>query len=289
MRGRTFLMAMAATLGLVLGACGPADEAALDETGTAELDQADDGKADTASSTSTYYRGRHDTRKCMFPLCGGVWVRRVNFPTTKCLDGKYAAECYVAEVKVLKLALSSTYLDDQVKTGFEAGSVLLRGSLATATLAGKATARFTAKEAWMAAAAGEPAAGDLFYRASDSGIRCVKAPCPSVHLAKLNSTVASNVDGNDLTAMPGTDADRDAAGSEVMTKGLLLAAHTKQVSATKGKLAITSQAYRRVVPAGAHCGGGTVACGPAQKCCYPCGIPGCKNVCMAVDSCPLIP
>lgn len=292
MRGRTWITAMAAAAVLVAttitGACGPGDD--LGDPGLGEQDLLDDeGKADSTSSTSTYYRGRFDARKCMFPLCGGVWVRRANFTKTKCLDGKWAAECYVAVVDPQKLGLGSSFLDDQVTSGFAAGTVLLRGKLAAGTISGMSVARLVAKEAWMAATADDPAVGDLFYRASDSGIRCFTTPCPSVHIAKLNSTVAANVDGVDLTAVPGTDADRAAAGSELMGIGLVIAAH-KQQSTKGGKLAVASQAYRRVVAPGTLCSAGSgLACGPALQCCYPCGIPGCKHVCMAVDSCPLIP
>jgi hypothetical protein len=290
MRGRRWMMAVAAAVLTAAvptaGGCGgdDADDAIIEQD-----PGLDDAKADSSSSTSTYYRARFDARKCMFPLCGGVWVRRVNFATTKCLDGKYAPECYAAVVELQGLGLGSTYLDEKVMTGFESGAVVLRGKLAAGKVGSFPITRFIAKEAWLTASAGEPATGDLFYRASDSGIRCIKAPCPSVHVAKLNSTVALNVDGFDLAAVPGSDADRDAAGSDVMRVGLVLAAHTRQVP-QQGKVAVASQAYRRVIAPGALCGPGTsAACGPAMQCCYPCGIPGCKHVCQAVETCPLLP
>jgi hypothetical protein len=247
----------------------------------------DAAKADGLGTTSTYYRGRFDARRCMFPLCGGAWVRRVNATTTKCSDGKYQAECYVAEIDVSRLALKSDYLDEQVRSRFEAGTVVLRGNLAAGTLGTFKIARLLAREAWMAAADGAPAASDRFYRASDSGIRCFTTPCPSIHVAKLNSTTARNIDGIDLSQVPGTEADREAASDDLMRRGLVVAAHLQQTR--EGMIVQTSQAYRRVIPAaGGLCGAGS-PCGPAQLCCYPCGIQGCKNVCMAVESCPLYP
>ena len=76
-----------ATFGCAVQSADPASGA--DDT------EASEG-AVSASSTSTYWRVRPDFRKCISPICGGWWVSRVNFATTKCADGKLASECYVA-------------------------------------------------------------------------------------------------------------------------------------------------------------------------------------------------
>jgi hypothetical protein len=48
------------------------------------------------------YTYRHDTRKCMSPMCGGYWIRLYDEENgqeqeqTECADGTFAEECYVA-------------------------------------------------------------------------------------------------------------------------------------------------------------------------------------------------
>ena len=77
---------------LTLVACAPVDDAALD---------ADDPAVDEVRATSvnlTYYYLRPDYRRCVSPLCGGYFIRRPNQPQTKCVDGTWQRECYVAQV-----------------------------------------------------------------------------------------------------------------------------------------------------------------------------------------------
>src|SRR5690349_10452330 len=71
-----------------------------DESDDPELNGAvaSDGKADSLSSTSTYYSVRRDFRKCAFPLCGGYFVARVNRSFTTCHDGSQKSECYVVNM-----------------------------------------------------------------------------------------------------------------------------------------------------------------------------------------------
>ena len=62
---------------------------------------ADDGKADAAPSSWTYYSARRDLRKCVSPLCGGWFVKRVNQTWTQCPGtpgGWTTGDCYVAEI-----------------------------------------------------------------------------------------------------------------------------------------------------------------------------------------------
>src|SRR5688500_9671032 len=67
--------------------------------------EADEGEAETTdvaltSGVSTYFTLKRDFRRCMFPMCGGYYVSRVNRATTRCADGNYAAACYVAELNL---------------------------------------------------------------------------------------------------------------------------------------------------------------------------------------------
>lgn len=53
---------------------------------------------------------RPDYRRCVAPLCGGCWVRRLNRTTMRCVDGRYAGECYVGAVDWSGLNLSGDAL-----------------------------------------------------------------------------------------------------------------------------------------------------------------------------------
>ena len=58
-----------------------------------------------------YFTVRPDFRKCLFPLCGGYFVKAVNRTLTPCPDGSLKAECYIASLNNReKLNLSSAVL-----------------------------------------------------------------------------------------------------------------------------------------------------------------------------------
>src|SRR6476660_7953961 len=60
--------------------------------------QEDDTTEDALSSNrnSGYFVVTHaDTRRCISPICGGYFVKRVNATKTPCADGIYRSECYV--------------------------------------------------------------------------------------------------------------------------------------------------------------------------------------------------
>jgi hypothetical protein len=141
---------------------------------------------DPLSSTSTFYSVREDRRRCLSPLCGGYFVKRVNLPLTRCPNGRYLAECYVAEI------------DWNGQAQVEPGEALLRGSMVAKTYG-----RFgnlgllRVSESWQSVSENQPTG--TFYRVRDRGLRCITYPCPTHHEAKLNSTVSQNIAGVDLT------------------------------------------------------------------------------------------
>src|SRR6266550_2001764 len=53
---------------------------------------------DPINATSTFYSVRQDLRRCVSPLCGGYFVKRVNMPSTRCANGRSMSECYVAGI-----------------------------------------------------------------------------------------------------------------------------------------------------------------------------------------------
>jgi hypothetical protein len=223
-------------------ACGTAEDLSDDviESGD-ELD----GKADGLSKTSTFYTVRQDLRRCISPLCGGAWVKRLNFTTTKCADGKYASECYVAEENHTKLGLTSTDLD----TGH---ALIFRGSIKPKSYSGFGNmGEFVATEAWTAASDNAPT--DLFYRVTNTGVRCFSHPCPTFHEAKLNSTVSRNLASLDL-AKTGATADQigDAYAATTTPDGILVSGtHFRETGPAGSMYALRgAQFYTRVVAKG---------------------------------------
>lgn len=223
---------------LALASCSP-DDAFSDALLEDDL-ELDAEKADSYSSTSIYFLVRPDYRKCMYPLCGGSFVRRANRATVKCGDGKWASECYVAEIELAKLKLGSD-LEDAVRSGLAEERGVLRGTIAKTTISGKSVDRLIAREAWLAPASGPLPAQDSFYRGSPSGIVCVKAPCPTIHVAKLNSTIAANIAEPDLGSVPGTPAEVAEAAFELAHRSLVVVGHPA------GPTLELSQVYRRIL------------------------------------------
>jgi hypothetical protein len=140
---------------------------------------------DPLSNTSTFYRVRSDLRRCVSPMCGGNFVRRVNLPLTRCADGRYRAECYVAEI----LWNGQSEIDT--------GQAILRGRIVAMTY-GKFgnLGALRVSESWRAASNNRPEG--TFYQVRDRGVRCIVAPCPTHHEAKLNSTLSREIAGVDL-------------------------------------------------------------------------------------------
>jgi hypothetical protein len=210
-----------------------------DESDDPELNGVvDDGKADSLSSTSTYYSVRRDFRKCAFPLCGGYYVSRVNRATTTCHDGSQKPECYVVNMDLENtLGLDATEAAN-FRFVVDQGQAVLRGKIKKANYPGRVLGFFVPTEGYAAATTAAPAG--TFYRATDSGIRCFRAPCPSVHQAKLNSTSSANIYGLDLDGVGATEEQVSAALNALSTRDLLVAGNLRS------RVLEASQFYLRV-------------------------------------------
>jgi hypothetical protein len=283
------LWKLAGSLGLVglLASCAATAGSEADDADVADDDAESTEEALTAG-TATFYALRHDYRRCMYPLCGGYWVSRVNFAKTRCADGQWADACYVADLDLGATRLPATVAADATS---DISRIVVRASLKKKTIGSFSTSVLRASEVWRAPEAGT--ATGTFYRVEDSGLRCITAPCPSTQDRKLNSSAQPRALFDvDLSAAPGTASDKSDALATVMSHGLVVAGTHKTV-AGKTRLEGT-QFYTRVVGAlaqGDACTAGDT-CGAGLACCYPCGIQGCENRCMATTAsgeCPLIP
>ncbi len=223
-----------------------------------------DDSADELSSNPNagfFIVTRQDMRKCMAPLCGGVYVRRVNDATTRCADGKYAKECYVAEVDLSKLGLSD---DEQAdfRGQFTSATALVRATMSSTTFNSVKLGKLKVAEAWRGASGVAPTG--TFYRAADNGIRCIKAPCPSLSVFELNSKDEQHVIKVELGNVAATSKDLATAQTALGTKeGILIAGGIAMPkcmpNSNCGPFATASEFYLRVVhqesTVGKTCGG----------------------------------
>lgn len=199
--------------------------------------------------SSGYFSVRPDLRKCPSPLCGGVFVQRVNHRTTRCNDGKLRPECYVAEVDLTALRLPEEQ-ESSVRERVQNGTVLLNGQLTSRPFSALgAPGRLIANEVWLAATDAGPTGS--FFMTRDTGLVCFAAPCLSFQESKLNTFAESAIAGVDLSlvyAEPQQLADaEEALRSE---EGILVAGTHSAVTGPSGTATslIASQFYLAVQP-----------------------------------------
>jgi hypothetical protein len=162
------------------------------------------GTAAPTPAAGTIFRVRPDLRMCPSPLCGGFWVSRVNRPTTTCVDGTARAWCYVAGI------------DHWRPRG---GNFLARGRIVRSSTAGS-PGHLIATGEWIPATA--TPWGGAVYLVTDTGIRCVRAPCFSLRAAAVNTTLSSSVSGLDLKAVAAMPELVHKAEATLATGGLLV-------------------------------------------------------------------
>jgi hypothetical protein len=189
-----------------------------------------------------YFLVRQDVRRCMSPLCGGYFVKRVNQSWTRCANGRRMRECYVAEI------------DWKGQPEVDPGKALLRGDIIA-----RRFPRFgnlgalRVSESWQSPS-DKPATG-TFFRVRDRGVRCITHPCLSHSATKLASTVTTNIAGVDL-AGAGASGEMISEGAAAMTEpdGVIVAGYFASVTGPGGR-AQTLKATKFYLPAGTQVGG----------------------------------
>jgi len=219
------------SLGLSLSACAPVDDDSYEEVADDELRVA-----------GSYVRVRQDTRRCVSPLCGGLWVSRVNQRTLRCADGSMARECYVAEADYSGLGLSAGEVD-----AYGERDVILRGRLVAKTYGSFGNlGQLVVQEGWRAVT--DAATTATVYEAYNTPRVCVRAPCPTYDANKLNGTTRYTLTGVDLAGVANVSrADRRAAASALSAApGLLVAGAVRTTGESRSLVA--SQFYLRLSP-----------------------------------------
>lgn len=202
-----------------------------------------------AAAKGTYYIVTHvDLRKCISPVCGGWFVKRVNHALTKCADGKLRPECHVFDLDVSAIGLTEEE-EQKFEFAWGASHALVRGSLSKVENGNFDIDTLHATEAWAGVA--ESTANGSFYGVTDSGIVCITFPCPSFTEAKLNTAKIANIHGVDLAASGATEDEVNAGYAELAETGVLVAGKHTTITgpAGKGTALVASEFYSRVLPA----------------------------------------
>jgi hypothetical protein len=156
-----------------------------------------------------YYTARQDTRRCISPLCGGIFVKSVNKRLTKCPDGMLLDECYVATANWDELG-SNPF---NANTGLYINTpILLKGKLIS-----NIYERFGNLGEFVATEAYRPATNNLakgtFAALENNGIICVTTPCFSIDESELNTGVTRLISGFDLNPAGASEKDVSTAYS----------------------------------------------------------------------------
>jgi hypothetical protein len=216
---------LALLAGLLLTGAGCGTQDSLDDPLEDPSAPRSDGKADSLATSANYYILDADTNECTPPACGGYSTRIQNTSFAFCADGTVEGWCHVA-----KLDLSALKLDSQTlemlngklrSVSADHRSVLLHGQMLSGD---SGLGELQVDEAWTAETT--VAAPGVFYRVTDTGVRCSTSPCETFHEAKLNSSTTRALSSVDLSAIASQD-ERDAAQNAMASAdGAIIAARS---------------------------------------------------------------
>lgn len=176
------------------------------------------------------YVVREDQRLCPSPLCGGYWVAIANGARTRCQDDLRHVRCYVAEA---------------VDRGGDRLGRITDGALVRGALdLGRDDLGELVVSA-MYTPAGTALARGGYYRVTDAGIRCVRAPCFSWRATQMNGSTRTTMSGVELAAASATGAEVRHAHAALTTKGGLYARGTFARTAGGGTVFRALRLYLR--------------------------------------------
>jgi len=193
------------------------------DEGSEQVAESEDAITSGPSNFGYFVVTKHDFRRCISPICGGWWVKRVNQATTQCADGTFQEECYVASIQLTGIGLS-TREETELRDAVESGKALIKAKTFKTKFNGQTIGILKASEGWRGATGSTPTGS--FYRVADNGIRCVTAPCPATSAYALNGNDSHPLIKVQLanTATPADKGTLDAAAQALgTTNGILIA------------------------------------------------------------------
>jgi hypothetical protein len=179
------------------------------------------------------YVVRHDPRLCPSPLCGGYWVAIANGARTRCVDDLRRPRCYVADA----VRASGSPVGDIAEEALVRGAMDVgRGDLGELVVSA------------VYAPAGDAMPSGGFYRVTDTGIRCVRAPCFSYRVTQVNGTTGTAVSSVDLEAARATPKAVARARAAVEKKNGLYARGRFATTPDGGRVFRALKLYLRELP-----------------------------------------
>lgn len=268
-----------------------ADAVSQDEGAEEEVAESEDAITGAPTNYGYFIVTRRDYRRCIAPLCGGFFVKRVNEATTTCADGSKQKECYVESISFKGMGLSARE-EQEFRATVEAGHGLVKARTYKKKWNGITLGTLKASEGWASATKSVDGSFDgSFYRAADNGIRCIKAPCPSTTAALLNSKDSWNVIAVHLdnTQNPADQESLDRAQNALATpEGVLVAGGVAMPKCLPGSncgpFVTASDFYLKVTrtegkSCGGHVMGPAMVCNAGQYCAWTT-----ENMCGAFDA-----
>jgi uncharacterized protein DUF6748 len=168
------------------------------------------GSGRPATATAVY-SVRGDPRLCPSPLCGGYWVTLANGVRTRCADGTRNVRCYVAKAVDARRRSVSVPNDGLVRGSLEEAAFGDFGPLGVLVVVATYTAAGTA-----------PVSGG-YYVVTDTGVRCIRAPCFSYRVTQANGSTRTLASDVDLEAAQLTAGELARTTAALQTKNGLLA------------------------------------------------------------------
>lgn len=231
-------------------ACGSSGEPPLSDERPVDEQQA---ALDVRDSTFRYYTVRHDARKCVWPMCGGVFVKAVNRALTACVGGSLQPECYAATTDYGALGLGPAEVA-AFEEALLGGRALVRATLHRAVEPEyHGLGQLGVREGWRAGTDAAPRG--TFYRLDGIGLQCfgLQSPCVSIRETELNGLSRTLLSGVDLRRS-GASTFAIAEALAQMSHGGILAAGSNRPVASHFPVhyprreLFATQFYLRVVP-----------------------------------------
>ncbi|MFN0247855.1 MAG: DUF6748 domain-containing protein [Kofleriaceae bacterium] len=244
------LTVVALPFALALAPMGCASTDADDEL-AGEAEELLESKADHGGSF-TYFELEGDTRRCAYPMCGGLWLDRLNATKTTCHDSSKSERCYTPVLDFSESGLDQAQQD--VLRGFASQGVfegvyaIVRGRFAKKNTDTPMPnlGRFIVTEAWVAV--GEGTSDGVFAKVKDNGVRCITTPCNSTTEYALNSSRSADIAEVDFAAGDLSDAAIEGLVGDLSDGGFILAGDRYSFKTNnqwaKGRTA--TNAYRNV-------------------------------------------
>jgi len=165
---------------------------------------------------------------------------RPNRSTTTCGRGSSAERCYVDSIDWSGTAMPPSVAQSYEKRLRNGETLILKGDIAPGA-ADRGTS-LVVTEVWVAGSPSGTTEG-VAVLVKDNGIRCIKAPCPSLTERKVNSTLSAKITDLDLAQSGADAATVERAREDLYQDGVLVFGDRYYPADGRGRAA--NQCYTR--------------------------------------------